>query len=441
MFHHALKIIEEVCIGCSRCMNSCPTDALRIRNGKAKLISDRCIDCGKCYRVCPVNAIIVDHDDFKKIFNFKYRVALIPAILTAQFDEEFEIEQIYSAIRELGFTHVYEVEHASVLLPDFISEYSKKTEERPLISSYCPAIVRMIQVKFPSLIDNIVRVTTPVDISSIYFRKLLEDSGAESKEVGLFYITPCAAKIASVKSPVGEKRSNVDGVITLDFIYNRIFSILHNKDMKLYPFKDHQEFNPEEISWSLTGGEAKNIKTKRSLSIDGVSNVFRFLEQVESRELQGVDYLELRACDESCAGGILTVENRFIAADRLRKRSKSFHKGDGKKSDIFNHKSYLRKRSSVGKITPRSVDVLDEDFYQAMLKMQKLKEYEETLPGVDCGVCGSPNCKALARDIIDGKATLSYCVFLHHKMVEEESSTTKNMGKLLRSIWGNKKFE
>ena len=61
--HHALKILPEVCIGCSNCMRVCLTHALRISNGKAILYPNRCIDCGECYRVCPVNAIIVEQDD------------------------------------------------------------------------------------------------------------------------------------------------------------------------------------------------------------------------------------------------------------------------------------------------------------------------------------------------------------------------------------------
>ena len=45
-FFHALKIDEDTCIGCSHCMKTCPTEALRVRDGKAVLVPDRCVDCG-----------------------------------------------------------------------------------------------------------------------------------------------------------------------------------------------------------------------------------------------------------------------------------------------------------------------------------------------------------------------------------------------------------
>jgi Fe-S-cluster-containing hydrogenase component 2 len=69
-FHHALKIREEVCFGCTHCIQACPTEALRVKNGKAYLYAERCIDCGECMKVCPVNAIIIEQDDFNDIFKF-----------------------------------------------------------------------------------------------------------------------------------------------------------------------------------------------------------------------------------------------------------------------------------------------------------------------------------------------------------------------------------
>ncbi|HPW27718.1 MAG TPA: 4Fe-4S binding protein, partial [Tenuifilaceae bacterium] len=73
-------------------MRVCPTEALRVRGGKALLQSNRCIDCGECYRVCPTGAIIVEQDDFNSIFNYKYRVALVPSVLLAQYPEDVSVD-------------------------------------------------------------------------------------------------------------------------------------------------------------------------------------------------------------------------------------------------------------------------------------------------------------------------------------------------------------
>jgi len=150
-FHHALKISDDLCIGCSHCMNVCPTEAIRVRNGIAILYENRCVDCGECFKACPVSAISIDQDDYKRIQAYKYRIALVPAVFFGQFPEEIEHNQIYSAILANGFTHIYEVEMGVDLLVNEIKAYSiSHPKKKPLISSFCPAIIRLVQVKFPA---------------------------------------------------------------------------------------------------------------------------------------------------------------------------------------------------------------------------------------------------------------------------------------------------
>ena len=47
--------------------------------------------------------------------------------------------------------------------------------------------------------------------------------------------------------------------------------------------------------------------------------------------------------------------------------------------------------------------------------IQKLKLKEELikkLPGTDCGVCGAPDCKTLADDVVRGEARLEDCIYM-----------------------------
>ena len=311
-FHHALTIREDICTGCSLCMRVCPTEALRICDGKARLIEDRCVDCGECFRACPVHAIIIEQDDFSRIFDYKHRVALVPAVLHGQFRHEVSMSEISAVLKSLGFTWVYEVEHGAEILKPAIEELMNiRTLPRPLISSYCPAVVRLIQVRFPALLRNLATVKAPLEMAAFYCRRVLRDRGAHNAEIGVFYVTPCAAKIAAVKSPVGEESTPISGVINMDFIYNKINRTLRNKG-ELPHSDDHAySVDPDTLVWSLTNGEASCVNG-RTLAIDGMSNVTEFLEQLENDEISGVDYLELRACDEGCAGGVLLSSNRFL---------------------------------------------------------------------------------------------------------------------------------
>ena len=87
-FYHALQVDEDQCVACARCMKSCPTEAIRVVNGHAFISENRCVDCGNCYKVCPVKAIFIKQDDFDHIFDYKCRVALVPAAFLGHFAED-----------------------------------------------------------------------------------------------------------------------------------------------------------------------------------------------------------------------------------------------------------------------------------------------------------------------------------------------------------------
>ncbi|HOZ20083.1 MAG TPA: 4Fe-4S binding protein, partial [Bacteroidales bacterium] len=103
-FHHALSIRREVCTGCSRCIRVCPTEALRVKDGKATLHPEWCIDCGECFNVCPVRAIVVEDDDIAQIFSYKHRILLVPSIFFAQFEEKLTLDAIKGILYDMGFT-------------------------------------------------------------------------------------------------------------------------------------------------------------------------------------------------------------------------------------------------------------------------------------------------------------------------------------------------
>lgn len=444
-FHHALKIERDACIGCSHCMRVCPTEALRVRDGKAELYDNRCVDCGECYRVCPVNAIIIEQDDFNKIFNYKHRIALVPAVLIGQFPDSYTPSEVYNTILELGFTDVFEVESSAEILSWAINQYIKSEEStKPVISSFCPAVIRLIQVKFPALVDNIMLLKPPLDISANFYKQMLKDKGVKAEDIGIFYITPCAAKIAAIKSPVGEDRSEVDGVINMNFLYNKILRTLKQKGSDRSNEPISTALKPQSILWTLTNGEASQVNG-RCLAIDSLHNVIEFLEKIENDEITDIDFLEIRACDEGCAGGVLTSGNRFLTVERLRNRSKQLADENEKTpreftSDIDDYKDFLLNRISIEPIKPRSMDKLDEDMATAMKKMERVQRIMCFLPGIDCGSCGAPSCQALAEDIVKGKAAISHCIFLQKTMEQTRKLHPDHSFRIMERIWGKDRF-
>lgn len=440
-FFHALKILEDVCIGCSHCVRVCPTEALRIRDGKSHLYPDKCVDCGECYRVCPVSAIINNHDDFDQIFKYTHRIALVPSIVLGQFKDGIEPEHVFSVLFSLGFTDICEGEEGSRLLTELVNQrVADHTVEHPVISSFCPAVVRLIQVNFPGLTPNIMPIKAPLDFSAMYIRQKYRDRGIDDSQVGIFYITPCAAKIVAIVSPVAVDSSGINGFINLDFIYNKVMKMVKlSGGVQHIPTSRFSNLDGQQIVWALTGGEAACI-AGRSLSIDGMKNVIDFLEKLENEEIANVDFLELRMCDQSCAGGILTPSNRFLVVELMQKRASKVDVTT-LSFDIDSYADLLKANSATEAIRPRTSLRYDVDVSKAIAKMEKVRRLMCYLPGIDCSVCGAPTCQAHAEDVVQRRSVITNCIFLQKMLENQRLLDSKHALRMIEKIWGKDRFD
>ena len=397
----------------------------------------------------PTRAVYINQDDFESIFNFPCRVALIPSVFLGQFPNDISVSRIYAILKEIGFTHVFETESTTPIYTDAKNRYHYEHRDIvPLISTYCPAIVRLIQVKFPGLVDNLIPIKAPIDITAMYVRrKFQKEAEYKDNEVGVFYITPCAAKIAAVKSPVGEEKSNVDGVINMDALYNRVWKKIKEQGSNYKEIKlPIAQLSSDSILTSLTNGERRMSNAVHSLAIDEIDNVIEFLEKVENDEIEGVEFLELRACDQSCPGGNLTCNNRFLTCEKMfaRARYVAEKERNGERTreyELEKERDYLSKNLLVGEIEPRSMLSLDPDISKALEKMNKIGTLKKLLPQIDCGLCGAPTCDALAEDIVCHKAKITHCVFVQRNLEIKNRMNTKESVNILETIWGNEKVE
>ena len=42
--------------------------------------------------------------------------------------------------------------------------------------------------------------------------------------------------------------------------------------------------------------------------------------------------------------------------------------------------------------------------------MMAIEKLQEELPGIDCGSCGAPTCRAFAEDIVKNQTTIDNCL-------------------------------
>lgn len=403
-YFHSVSLERDACKGCTNCLKRCPTEAIRVRNGKAKIIKERCIDCGACIRVCPYRAKKAVTDPFDKIENFKYKIALPAPTLYGQFKMLKDVNLVVAALKEIGFDEVYNVSTGADLITEATKLYlAQEKVKKPVINSACPAVVKLIQIRFPNLVDHILPIISPMEcIARVARAEALKKTGLKSDEIGIFFISPCAAKMAVYNTPVGNEKTELDGVLSMTEVYAKIAPIL----FKQKNCENAEKVTSTGLSWALSGGETGGLDIENSIAVSGIDNVIKVLEEVDDEKLDDVDFVECLACVGGCVGGILAVENSFVASSRISKLAKTF--ADEKvdigevdlKSLMFDKEVEFIPVMSLGKT-----------FKEAMEIMNKRDEIYKNMPRLDCGSCGAPTCEALSEDIAKGFAKESDCIF------------------------------
>lgn len=419
-YFHSVILSKENCNGCTHCIKRCPTEAIRVRDGKANIDGEKCIDCGECIQVCPYHAQRAVTDDLEDIRKFKYRIALVPAVLHGQFDICMGSNKILKAVEMLGFDAVYDVSPYCDIASAIIKEHYLKEKDikRPIIYSDCPVIIRLIQLRYPDLIKNVIPLVSPMEMAArLKKTEVMAERGFKREDIGVFYLTPCPARVTSIRVPIGVDFPYTDGLISIRKIYGNLTKNL--KELKDVDVAEEYKFSGRGLRWGITGGQGYSIGSKNYLAVDGIENVINIFEELELGRLENMDFIEAYGCTGGCVGGPLLVENTFVAKTKIRHLasvtpSPSLISKDKVKgyieSGLFNW---------VEEIKPKKMVSLDPDIGKAIQKMEKLEEILKNLPGIDCGSCGAPTCRALAEDIVNGKAREVDCVFrLREKMNE-----------------------
>lgn len=424
---HSVRLDKDKCRACTNCLKRCPTEAIRVRGGRAHIIDEKCIDCGECIRVCEYHAKIAVTDPLSSISRFKYKIALPAPSLYGQFKSLKGIAQVLTGLKYMGFDDVFEVARGADVVTRAIRERLRQDDlPRPLISSACPAVVRLIQVRFPDLIDHLVDVRQPMEVAaSIAKREFARKNGVDEADVGCFFITPCPAKVTAIRSPIGHEASAVDGAISVLEIYGLLSSQM--KRCTIEP--ELAQATSWGVGWAASGGEASAVCPENSMAVDGIENVIRVLEEIENDKLSDLTFFEGSACTGGCVGGPLNFENNYVARSIIRRMADS---ESGLHPDQKVDVSLLTKYPLYSRkaILPNSAMKLDDDIVEAMRKLERIEEIYKKLPGYDCGSCGSPTCRTFAEDIVQGFAREMDCI---HKMKEQLKIMAQQMVNLAQT--------
>ncbi|MBO4385313.1 MAG: 4Fe-4S binding protein [Clostridia bacterium] len=411
-YTHSVSIDPEKCTGCTTCLRRCPVEAIRIRDNKAVINPNSCIDCGECIRVCKHSAKHASYDQLSDLDFTKYLIALPAPSLFGQFNHMNEADHVIQGLLDMGFKDVYEVAKAAEYVTDLTRLYMNRPDVvLPAISSACPAVVRLIKLRYPTLCDQLVPVLTPYELAG----KLAKERAAKEHpeldpdDIKTVFISPCPAKVSWAKSVMEGQKVYVDLVTSMNDVYMELLSKM----------KPEAEPSPEAaseagvvgIGWAMTSGEAASLMNDEYLSADGIDNVIKVLDDLESGIVGQIKFVELNACSPGCVGGVLAPTNGYVARVRLHNLRKTGGMvvkpndvsdiGDFSSGDIPDEYTEAEAFTYMPDGSPNMLSM--------MLAMKKAEALAEKLPKKDCGACGSPTCRAFALDVVHGEAKLEDC--------------------------------
>ncbi len=409
-YEHSVYLDAEKCNGCTTCLKHCPTEAIRIKNGHAVINHERCIDCGECIRVCPNNAKKAKCSKLSALDAFKWKIALPAPTLYGQFENLDDVDYVLDGLLKIGFDDVFEVSAAAELVSAYTRQYLKSADvKKPALSSACPVILRLIALRFPSLKENIVKLLPPMELAASMARKkaLKEHPELKPEDIGVCFISPCPGKVSYVKNGFADYKSQVDVVVSINDIYFQLISkMVYGSEVNSLTSSGMIG-----IGWASSGGEATSIFNDSYLAADGINNCIKVLDQIENGNIPPLEFVELNACTGGCVGGVLTIQNPFIAKARLQ----SLRRYLPVSQNFINPNEPLPEDIGFDEMPVYNpISRLSDSMAESMRMMSEIQALRKELPSIDCGSCGAPNCRAFAEDVVKKQASLSDCLIRQH---------------------------
>ena len=154
----SLGVVAELCKECRHCLVACPTAAIRVRDARPDVLDHLCIDCTACIGACAPRALTMT--DAPGALGGG-DVLVVPPALLAGFGEH-PVAAVVEELRGLGYDEVVSVHrYEDDLRREVIDLAATGDAPAPLISPVCPAVMNLVEVKFPSLLEHLVPLASP----------------------------------------------------------------------------------------------------------------------------------------------------------------------------------------------------------------------------------------------------------------------------------------
>ncbi len=386
--------IKEKCQTCYSCIRNCPAKAIKVEEGQAKIVEERCISCGYCVRVCAQQAKKIDSQDLDAVRVFLRTQATI-AVIAPSFPASFpdtDIELLTKYLLELGFLGVQEVIAGIQLTVPKYREYLQNTDG-PVIATYCPAVVGMVEKHYPGLIRYLAPIDSAVMATAKYVHR-------KHKYARVVFIGPCVAKKE-------EARNEGQGIISAVLTFKELKLLFAEAGISLpqrpYNTGVHESCLPQ--TFPVSGGLLKNLGPDLQITpelsvIEGKDDCLEALQSINDGLIMPrfLDILFCKGCIDGpeVASELDQLSRKTVVLDYAHKSGKRL---------IKNLPEMDLARSFQDRSNPLSCPT-EYEITEILKHTFKTRPEDE----LNCGACGYDTCREKAVAVFQGLAEIDMCL-------------------------------
>jgi ferredoxin len=431
----SLYASAERCRDCRACLTACPTQALRVRDGKPMVLEHLCIECTQCIAACSTGALTV-RDVLSSVDDVTRRAdaaLVVPPALLAGCGPDYAPVNVLGALERFGFAEVRTVVPFEDALREAVpgvptgsqgvagsagaaGTTAPEAQPGPALLPVCPAIVNLVELKFPSLVSSLAPFASP-----------WQAVGEASDRRGMACVVSCPGQRSALEqaevlaSAAGCETSWVECLLP-EAVREPLMSELTGAG------------TAAATGAGTAGGAAARVTSRRTMAprvgatagkprhadpddesplvVSGIRHVMAVLEEIEDGLLTDVTALAAYACEGGCFGSPLLFEDHHLARRRWSRGQAAVESVTGAASGT----AVRRLRPYAARPGVR----LDADISRAIEKLGRLQAIIRSLPGRDCGACGAPTCAALAEDVVLERAGIDLCPYIASEKEEAE---------------------
>ena len=389
---NCLTLKKSNCKNCYKCIRHCPVKAIRFSGNQAHIIGNECILCGHCFVVCPQNAKeIVDSTEKARVLlqsGSPVIVSLAPSFIANY--EGVGIASMRRALGKLGFADVEETAVGATIVKNEYERMLREEQRDVIISSCCHSVNLLIQKYFPSCLEYLADVMSPMLAHCADIKK----RNPNAKTV---FIGPCVAK--------KDEAEYYDGLVDAVLTFEELSNWLKAENIEL---EQELDSTPESRArfFPTTGGVLKTMAQDAPgysyIALDGVENCIAALKDIESGKIHKC-FIEMSACVGSCIGG--PVMEKYHSTSPIKDYvTVSSYAGD--RDFEVNQPTPMSLKKNFTMIEHKLAQPSESEIMSVLRQMGKFRPSDE----LNCGSCGYNSCREKAIAIIQGKAEISMCL-------------------------------